>query len=213
MARKEYSDPTSEAVDRIEIQVDEIEILVTEIKETDLANLEENIYSPLNYDPFTEAYYNSAFPSGVWTEVINVTGEGFIESAYGVVGDDDVYAGIQIEVDGEIIFNCYGTNDSNDLNSVIGIANSKILNSSSKDTTSDFANAFLPVTSGVNYLSNAKINGIYTGEFGSTEINQNGNPPLALISEKIGFDSSLIVRMKSQLIDPVYAFVIGGVKK
>lgn len=197
MARQEYSDPSAEAVARIETSVDEIEVLVQDIKNTDLANIEENIYSPLVYKPFVYEYHGSPL-ANVWTEVLNINGEGFLETAIEILNIiSSSYAhGLQIFADGIKIYESYAGNSNNSKIQATGILNSKEIQSANRTSSYDAFTAYIlsPTESSGAINQNFTIDNLSIGTL--PILNTRAKASVFLISSQIGFKTNLTINFK-----------------
>lgn len=206
MAREEYSDPTSEAVGRIETQVDEIEVLVTEIKETDLANLEENIYTPLKYKPFVYNFYGVLAQASTWQEVINITGVGYVTTAVATAtAATSGKLGVRITIDGVEMMSNYGFN-SNPSHGMIGLLNQNELVASANGTFELNIGSLIGEADNVSHEAYVRdlIYGVLP--FSTT------SGGLFTTDNKIGFKQSLKIELQSSSLVNLACMFKGGVE-
>lgn len=211
MAREQYSDPSGiaiiaieQAVDDIEVAVDEIEVIVSEIQDTDLANLEENVFSPFSYKEFNYDYFNGSTPSGSWVTLFNLTGEGYVQLALACTNAGSTAMKMKITIDGNVVFNVSGTN-GNFVNNLMGLLKNESILRDSLAYHMFFSDGIIAV--------NGKINGLFTGTLdNSNEVSYTNYRPVMALNDKVEFKTAFKVEVYLDNSQVVYGTLTGGAK-
>lgn len=209
MARQEYSDPSGEAVarieqavDDIELQVDQIETIVTEIQNTDLANLAESVYSPLKYKPFSYDFFTNSNGVDQWYD-ITINGKGYIEDAVAFAFQTQMNIDYELIIDGSLYMGSEGNGDLNDPTTVVGVINQKNVMSAS-NVTDSYSMYYPVIKSGTptqrQVDKSALIKSLYNGILPNlVKQTYTYYRPCALVANPIPFETSCVLRFRSSL--------------
>jgi hypothetical protein len=130
MARELYSNPSAILIEEIQNSVVEIDNIVTDLKNTDIAELSEkieNVDKTSNYKKFHYGYGLTSASANIWYELINIQGKGYIENALTIYRRANVDVYVEIYIDGVKKFDSLGANDATIVDIAQGIVNIKNL--------------------------------------------------------------------------------------